>query len=252
MAIRTFICPDARRAGELAGAIAAAALAETLARKERARLLLSTGASQFETLRALVRRPIAWERVDGFHLDEYIGLDPEHPASFRRYLHERVGQLVPLSMHYVEPEHPTRLAELAEVVSASPMDVALIGVGENGHLAFNDPPADFDATEPYLTVTLDATCRAQQVGEGWFTGPEEVPTQAISMSVHEIMRSRRIVSAVPHAVKAPVIARLLSSDEVTPDLPASMLHRHTDAQLITDAEGAQRLPKEVYEQCIVL
>jgi glucosamine-6-phosphate deaminase len=250
--MRVVVCGTPGVAGDLAAAVVAARLNEVLAGRERARLLLSTGESQFETLRSLVRRPVEWDRVDAFHLDEYVDLSREHPASFRHYLDERVASVVPLRMHYVDPSSPDDLTRLSAAVAETPMDVALIGIGQNGHIAFNDPPADFSVRSPYLKVELDAACRAQQVHEGWFATEADVPRRAITMSVHEIMRSREIVSVVPHSAKAPTIRQLLTSGEVTPELPASMLTRHANALLVLDRASSQLLPNEVFKRCIVL
>lgn len=250
--MRVVICGTPAAAGDLGAAVVAARLNDVLATRERARLLLSTGESQFETLRSLVRRPVQWERVDAFHLDEYVDLSREHPASFRRYLDERVASVVPLCMHYVDPSSPDELKRLSEAVAERPMDVALVGVGQNGHIAFNDPPADFHATSPYIEVELDAACRAQQVHEGWFATDADVPRRAITMSVHQIMRSLEIVSVVPHSAKAPAIRRLLTSFEVTPELPASILTRHANNLLVLDRSSSQLLPNEVFKRCIVL
>jgi len=250
--MRAVICGTPEAAGDFGAAVVAARLNEVLARRERARLLLSTGQSQFETLRSLVRRPVEWDRVDAFHLDEYADLAREHPASFRRYLDERVASVVPLRMHYVDPSSAEELKRISAAVGETPMDVALIGIGHNGHIAFNDPPADFEATAPYLEVELDAVCRAQQVQEGWFETDADVPQRAITMSVHEVMRSLEIVSVVPHSAKAPVIRRLLTSCEVTSELPASMLTRHANSLLVLDRASSQLLPNEVFRRCIVL
>jgi glucosamine-6-phosphate deaminase len=250
--VRVVICGTPASAGDLGAAVVAARLNEVLAGRERARLLLSTGESQFETLRSLVRRPVEWERVDAFHLDEYVALPREHPASFRRYLDERVASVVPLRMHHVDPSSPGELDRLSEMVAESPMDVALVGIGQNGHIAFNDPPADFSTTAPYLEVELDAACRAQQVREGWFETDADVPQRAVTMSVHEIMRSLQIVSVVPHPAKAPAMRRLLTSSEVTPELPASILTRHANTLLVLDRASSQLLPEEVFKRCIVL
>jgi len=250
--MRVVVCGTPAAAGDFGAAVVAARLNEVLATRERARLLLSTGQSQFETLTSLVRRPVEWERVDAFHLDEYVDLSREHPASFRRYLDERVASVVPLRMHYVDPSSPGELKLLSEAVAEKPMDVALVGIGQNGHIAFNDPPADFNARSPYIEVELDAACRAQQVHEGWFAADADVPRRAITMSVHEIMRSLEIVSVVPHSAKAPTIRRLLTSCEVTPELPASMLTRHPNTMLVLDRPSSQLLPNEVFNRCIVL
>jgi glucosamine-6-phosphate deaminase len=250
--VRVVVCSTPAAAGDLGAAVVAARLNEVLAGRDRARLLLSTGESQFETLRSLVRRPVEWDRVDAFHLDEYVGLPYEHPASFRRYLDERVASVVPLRLHHVDPSSPAALERLDQAVAESPMDVALIGIGQNGHIAFNDPPADFTASAPYIEVELDAACRAQQVREGWFESDTDVPRRAITMTVHEIMRSVQIVSVVPHPAKAQAVRRLLTSREVTPDLPASMLARHENALLVLDRASSQLLPDEVFRRCIVL
>jgi glucosamine-6-phosphate deaminase len=250
--MRVVVCDNPGAAGEYGAAEVSARLNQVLAAGGRARLLLSTGQSQFETLRSLVRRPVDWARVDAFHLDEYLGIGPDHPASFRRYLKERLADLVPLSMHFVDPSSPTSLAELSTFVASAPMDVALVGIGENGHLAFNDPPADFETAEPYLEVELDARCRAQQLREGWFAELQDVPKRAVTMSVHEIMRSCDIVSVVPHEAKAPVIARLLADEAVTAELPATMLRRHERATVVLDRASAGLLPAELWNRCVVL
>jgi glucosamine-6-phosphate deaminase len=190
--------------------------------------------------------------VDAFHLDEYVGLDPMHPASFRRYLRERVASIVPLQMHYVDPSSAEALMGLRDLVGAAPMDVALVGIGENGHIAFNDPPADFTTTDPYIEVKLDDRCRAQQVREGWFADVQDVPARAVTMSVREIMRSNEIVSVVPHAQKAEAVRRLLTCPSVSPELPASVLTTHEHSLLVLDRASSQALPKEVWDQCVVL
>lgn len=252
LSFQVIICSSPSNAGLYGAAKAAAALNTTLARKGRARLLLSTGQSQFETIGELVRRPVDWRGVDAFHLDEYVGLSDEHPASFRRYLRERFAEVVPASMHYVDPGSPDDLQSLAQIVEQGPIDVALVGIGENGHIAFNDPPADFSAREPYIKVNLDERCRQQQVSEGWFAELSQVPAQAVTMSVNCIMRAAKIISVVPHFAKAPVMRRLLTSSEVTPDLPASVLSGHPDVTVVLDRASAQLLPDDVWARCVVL
>jgi glucosamine-6-phosphate deaminase len=246
------VCADANAAGAYAAAEAAASLNQVLAEAERARLLLSTGQSQFDFLRYLVRADVDWPRVDVFHLDEYVSLPDTHPASFRRYLRERVAELVPVRMHYVDPSVEASLDELRAQVAAAPMDVAAVGIGENGHIAFNDPPADLNTTEPYIVVELDQICRAQQVREGWFEATNDVPARAVTMSVQEILRSRRVISVVPHAPKAQAVRRLLSAGTVSPDLPASALLGHPDWRLVLDRLSAQFLPAEMWKCCVVL
>lgn len=250
--MRTVILPDSRAVGQLVAAEASAALNQALARQPRARLLLATGASQFDVLASLVRQPVDWERVDAFHLDEYEGLDGGHPASFRRYLKERVADLVPLNMHYVGPDDAQELERLSTLVAQAPFDVALVGVGENGHLAFNDPPADLTAQSVYLRVDLDERCRRQQVGEGWFATLDEVPRRAVSMSVQAILRSRHILCSVPYEAKSEVVLRLLSTEEVTPWLPASALLDHPGTTLFLDRASSRRLPRALWQRCVLM
>lgn len=250
--MRVLICQSPQALGELAAAEAAAALNAARQVLGQARLLLSTGKSQFETLSSLVRRAVDWRRIDGFHLDEYIGLPSDHPASFHRYLKERVADIVPLNMHYVPPSSGQELSSLAELVSVAPMDVALVGIGENGHLAFNDPPADLLTTAPYLEVELAKSCREQQVGEGWFSDLGEVPTRALTMSVNMIMRSRKIISAVPHEEKATVMRAVLTAQGTRPELPASALHGHSDVTVLLDRASSRLLPIDVWQRCVVI
>jgi glucosamine-6-phosphate deaminase len=187
---------------------------------------------------------IDWGQVELFHLDEYLGLPREHPASFRRYLDERLVQRVrPAVFHAIDGETrdpETEVRRLGGLIAAAPVDVAFVGIGENGHLAFNDPPADFETREPYLVVTLDEACRRQQLGEGWFDSLEEVPSTAISMSVPQILAAREIVAAVPDARKAPAVRDCLEG-EVTPQHPASILQRHPRATICLDRDSAALL-----------
>jgi len=234
----------------LLGAAAAAEAAETIraavAESGRARIIVATGASQFEFLSALVSIPeVPWDRVEMFHLDEYIGMSADHPASFRRYLRERFIEPTRIgTVHLLDAEHdPAEVcARIGARIAAAPVDIAFVGIGENGHLAFNDPPADFDTREPYLIVSLDEACRRQQVGEGWFSELESVPTRAISMSCRQILASRRILCIVPDARKAEAV-RATVEGPVTPDVPASILQTHDDVTLYLDLESASLLRK---------
>lgn len=225
-----------------------AAVAIRAAARERGgvALVVATGSSQFEVLSELVAQPgVPWERVTIFHLDEYVGLPPTHGASFRRYLRERFVHRLPTqpaAFHELdgEADPATECQRLAALVPDGPFDVALVGIGENAHLAFNDPPADFEATAPYLVVALDDACRRQQVGEGWFATLADVPTQAISMSVRRILASRTIFCSVPDRRKAEAV-RASVEGPVTPDVPASILQRHPDCRLHLDREAAALL-----------
>lgn len=240
------IHPDPLALGRAAGTEAADLLVTTLAAKPRARLVVATGASQFATLDALVaHRGLDWSRVDTFHLDEYVGLPVSHPASFRRYLHERFVSRVPGlgSFHGVQGDvgDPQReCARLGALIGAAPIDVLLLGIGENAHLAFNDPPADVVTTAPYLVVALDQRCRRQQVGEGWFPDLAAVPTQAISMSVQHMLSARAIVGSVPDARKAAAVRDSLEG-ALSPQVPASYLRQHPHCRLHLDTAAASLL-----------
>jgi glucosamine-6-phosphate deaminase len=231
--------------GEAAAHQAAAGVQAAIEARGEANLILATGASQFEMLANLVEQDIDWSRVTVFHLDEYIGLPESHPASFRKYLKERFVDRVPelKQFHYVDggaddPEAECR--RLGELIRARPIDVACIGIGENGHLAFNDPPADFATEEPYLIVNLDEACRRQQLGEGWFPSLDAVPERAISMSIRQIMKSDAIVCTVPDARKAEAVQKAVQGP-VTPYVPSSILQQHPQCDLYLDTDAAALL-----------
>lgn len=210
-----------------------------------ANIVVATGASQFEMLNSLVaRKDIDWSNVTAFHLDEYIGMPITHKASFRKYLKERFVEKLPEPIgqfHYIDaeenPEQECR--RLNDLISQVEIDVAFIGIGENGHIAFNDPPADFDTEEPYIIVELDEACRRQQMGEGWFDSLEDVPTRAISMSVRQIMESNYIVCTVPDERKAEAVRNTLEGP-VTPEVPASILQEHSSCDLFLDKAAASK------------
>jgi glucosamine-6-phosphate deaminase len=238
---------DSKLAMAKAAAVYAAdGIRAALAQRGEARVILATGASQFEFLdQLIIETGIDWAQVTCFHLDEYAGLPESHPASFRRYLKERFAARVPnlRAFHYVDGEAPDLEAECGRVgrlIAAAPVDVACVGIGENGHLAFNDPPADFTTEQPYIVVELDAACRRQQLGEGWFPSLADVPRRAISMSIRQIMRSRRIVCCVPDARKAKAVQACLSGT-VTPLAPASVLQQHPDCRVFLDRDSAALL-----------
>lgn len=228
------------------GAAAAAAgivrLNEALLSKGEASLIVATGASQFEMLDKLSKSDLSWSRLTGFHLDEYIGLPITHEASFRKYLADRFVNHLPEPMkafHYLNAEENVQAEcnRVGSLIGAVEIDVAFVGIGENGHLAFNDPPADFETEVPYLVVDLDEDCRKQQWGEGWFPDLESVPRQAISMSIRQIMKSKSIICTVPDRRKAEAVKNALQGP-VTPDVPASILQLHPDCLVFMDAEAA--------------
>jgi len=218
-------------------------LNEAISAKGKARLLLSTGASQFDTLSELVKEKVDWNKIEMFHLDEYIRLSDTHIASFRKYLKERFISQVPLKKVYLvdgEGNIQDNIRKLTNELRKEPVDVGLIGIGENAHIAFNDPPADFDTKEAYIVVDLSEKCKMQQVGEGWFPTKEDVPMQAISMTVYQIMQCNAIVSCVPHKVKAQAI-KLTIENDVTNRIPATILKTHAKAVLFLDADSASLL-----------
>jgi glucosamine-6-phosphate deaminase len=233
---------------KLLGSKAAAHAADLIraAIKERGggRIIAGTGASQFDFLDALTALPdIDWKRVTMFHLDEYIAMDETHPASLRKYLRERLIDKAGIGTSHLlnpgdQPEAECR--RVGALIQEAPIDVAFVGIGENGHLAFNDPPADFETEQPYIIVNLDHECRMQQFGEGWFGCLEDVPKQAISMSIRQIMKSRSILCIVPESRKAPAVRETLQQP-VSPRVPASILRTHPDATLYLDRDSAALL-----------
>ncbi|MDF1843731.1 MAG: glucosamine-6-phosphate deaminase [Rubripirellula sp.] len=245
--MRTILTADAKAMGQWVGEHTAEDLRQAIAKHGEANIVVATGASQFEVLQALVQQGgIDWSKVHGFHLDEYVGISTDHGASFCRYLKERfVDHLNLASFHYLRGDaDPTEtIGEIGGRLSQTRIDLALVGIGENGHLAFNDPPADFETEKPYLLVELDEPCRMQQVGEGWFDSLADVPTHAISMSVRQILKSAKIYCSVPDARKAAAVRGTLE-DSVSPEIPASILREHQDAILVIDQAAASQLGDE--------
>ena len=234
-------------------AAAAAAAAEqikaAIADKGRANIILATGASQFEVLKNLVAaKGIDWSKVVMFHLDEYIGIGSQHPASFRKYLKERFTDRVSglKAAHFVDGDTEDPQAEcdrLGEIIAAHPIDTALVGIGENGHLAFNDPPADFETEAAYIVVDLDEKCRRQQLNEGWFRTLDDVPAQAISMSIRQIMKCRSIICSAPDERKAEAVKAAVQG-QVTNMCPSSILQEHDNCTLYLDEPAASLLSKQ--------
>lgn len=233
--------------GHLAAEKAAEILRNALASKSRARFIAATGVSQYEFIDFLCKmKGIDWNRTEMFHLDEYVGISATHPASFRKYLKERlVDRVRPGKVHYIEGDAPDPKVECKRVgafISKEVVDIAFIGIGENGHIAFNDPPADFETDEPYIVVNLDEKCRQQQVGEGWFNSIEDVPKKAISMSVNQIMKARVIICTCPDERKSKTVRDCFSKDApISPIHPASILKQHENAHIFLDKESASLL-----------
>jgi glucosamine-6-phosphate deaminase len=242
--MKLHIKPNRRTMSAAAAAHAADSLRRVIKQQSAARVVAATGASQLEFLEELTRlADIDWSRVELFHLDEYVGIPESHPASFRRYLRENLLNKTGIRQyHFLDGT-----GDVADVIRAvgrqltrAPIDVMFAGIGENGHLAFNDPPADFDTTDPYILVNLDEACRRQQVGEGWFAGIEDVPTRAISMSIRQMMKASEVLLIVPDARKAQAVKATLEG-EITPQVPASIIRTHPNLTLYLDEPAAALL-----------
>jgi len=253
--ITIHLAPSKEALGHSAAARGGDAIRAAIAKRGSANIVVATGASQFETLSALVRSEgIDWPRVTAFHLDEYIDIPPDHPASFRRYLEERFTSLLPGlgCFHFISGTAsglPAEIERLNALMARHPIDVTFAGIGENAHLAFNDPPADFDAAEAFRVVTLDEKCRRQQFNEGWFPTLAEVPHEAISMTVPQIMKSALVILAVPDRRKAEAVRDVIEGP-ITPMVPASILRRHPSCHLFLDPQSAElmrRVPEAAGE-----
>jgi glucosamine-6-phosphate deaminase len=244
--VKIIIHNNSHELGNEAGSLAAQSIRTSIEKKGGANIVLATGTSQFETLNRLTKENIDWSRVVMFHLDEYIGLPDSSPASFRRYLKERfIQKISPLKEIYLingEEEPVKECNRLGEMIKRNPIDVALIGIGENGHIAFNDPPADFETDKAFIVVDLDKKCREQQFGEGWFKEIADVPRQAISMSVKQIMKSNQIICSVPDQRKA-IAVRDCFESPVSNLIPASILQTHKNCICFLDEDSSSLLRK---------
>jgi glucosamine-6-phosphate deaminase len=245
------IYEDKPSLGKAAASQAAAAIRRAIAQRGRARVVAASAASQFEFLAALIAEPgIDWKKIELFHLDEYIGLPMTHPASFCKFLNDRLISKTGITHTHLldgEKDPSAVISDVSQAISAAPIDVAFLGIGENGHIAFNDPPADFDTEAPYIVVQLDEPCRQQQVGEGWFPDLAHVPTHAISMSVRQALKAKEILAIVPDARKAAAIAACFNCP-VTPLAPSSILRTHSNATIYLDHNSAARLTPEALAQ----
>lgn len=243
--MRIHVTDSAVSLGKAAGMQAANLIKEAIAANGVANIILATGSSQFETLNTLVaNKEIDWSKVVMFHLDEYIGIDDTHNASFRKYLKERFLQRVSTLKEFylidAEANAQEEAVRLSNLIGSLTIDVALVGIGENGHLAFNDPPADFETETPYIIVSLDEACRKQQLNEGWFVTMEDVPKQAISMSIKQIMKSKQVICSVPDARKAQAVYNCLRQ-ELSNIFPASILRQHAHCDIYLDTASASLL-----------
>lgn len=251
------IFKNAEEMGTAAGKKAAQILRKIIQEKGSANIILATGASQFEVLNQILsEKDISWNNVTVFHLDEYLGLPISHPASFRKYLLDRFITIVSPNLKEVflingENDGKEECERLGEIIKKYPIDLALVGFGENGHLAFNDPPANFETEEPYLVVDLDNACRQQQYGEGWFESLESVPKQAISMSIKQIMKTKHIICSVPDTRKAEAAKNCLNG-EISNLYPASILQKHLNCEYFLDQNAATLLPESVLRKAKII
>jgi len=243
--MKVIIKEDKVEVGKEAASIAYDTIAKAIEKKGEANIIAATGASQFEFFESITSMSgLDWSKVRMFHLDEYVGISIEHPASFRKYLKERFIDKTGIKEYYFLDGDVENLEKevgrLNNIISKHKIDIAFVGIGENGHLAFNDPPADFEEEKPYIVVALDEKCKKQQMGEGWFKTIDDVPKQAISMSVKQIMKSEIILCTVPDRRKAEAV-HLCMDGEISPQYPASILRDHKECYLILDKGSASLL-----------
>jgi glucosamine-6-phosphate deaminase len=241
--MRIVISEDAKALGVNSADFVAESINAAIKDHGSARVVFSTGASQLTMIEELVKRDVDWSKVDMFHLDEYVDLPETHIASFRKYLRERLIEKVNFRSANLVDGTPEGIRALTEKLREAPIDIGLIGIGENAHIAFNDPPADFDTKEAYIIVNLNDTCKRQQVREGWFATVDDVPKQAVSMTVYQILECRQIISVVPYAVKADAIAKTLHND-VTNTIPATIMKGHDDFHIFVDKDSYSKVDEE--------
>ncbi len=245
--LNIFVFEDSEELGQAAALSVSKNLQAAIDKKGFANLILATGASQFSFLTRLQKQEISWNKITVFHLDEYKDISESHPASFRKYLKERILQIVqPATVYFINGDARDSDAEVMryeELLKKHPIDVACIGIGENGHIAFNDPPvADFNDPKLVKVVELDEACRNQQLGEGWFSSLDEVPTHALSLTIPAIMSCKTISCVVPDERKADAVYYTLN-DPITTKCPATILRRHPDAFLYLDKYSASKILK---------
>jgi glucosamine-6-phosphate deaminase len=245
------VFPDKRSLSQAAAEQAATAIRNAISRQGRARIVAATAASQIDFLVALTKAPsIDWSKVEVFHLDEYIGLPVTHPGSFRKMLLEQLVQKTGISKYHLldgdAPDPAAVARRVSKELASSPVDIEFLGIGENGHVAFNDPPANFEMEDPYIIVELDEACRRQQVGEAWFANISQVPRRALSMSVRQVLKAKEILAVVPDERKAQAI-RACFAGEISPMAPASILRTHQNATIYLDKNSASLLPAGLRE-----
>ncbi len=248
--MKLIVCQSKEELGYQSAKHAEKLMNQAIKEQGSARIVLSTGASQFPFFDEFVKLPIEWDKVEMFHLDEYVGISDKHPASFKNYLLNRFVNKVNLGKYHLidGTKNPDEtIKEITALLDERPVDVGLIGIGENAHIAFNDPPADFEDKRAYKVVTLAERCLDQQIGEGWFKNREECFKQAISMTCDRIMQCKHIISVVPYKVKAEAIYNTLSN-EVTNQVPATLMKGHADCTIYVDSDSASMLTSDLIEK----
>jgi len=249
--MRVEVFPDKKSLSQAAAKNAADILRKAIQNRGHARIIAATGAAQFDFLEALTQASgIDWTKVEMFHLDEYIGLPATHPASFRKFLLDRLINKTAMRRYHLldgDQDPQNVIAEVTAEIRKAPIDIAFVGIGENGHLAFNDPPADFETDEAYIVVELDEACRRQQMGEGWFKTLDDVPRRALSMTVKQVLKAEQIIAIVPEKRKADAVMKCFGG-EITPMAPASILRTHENTIIYLDKDSASLLKDDVLEQ----
>jgi glucosamine-6-phosphate deaminase len=249
--MRIEVFPDKKSLSQAAAENAAEILRDSIHRRGQARIIAATGAAQFDFLDSLTQAPgVDWSKIEMFHLDEYIGLPATHPASFRKFLLDRLINKTAMGRYHLldgDRDPQKVIAEVTADIRKAPIDIAFVGIGENGHLAFNDPPADFETDEAYIVVELDEACRRQQMGEGWFKSLDEVPRRALSMTVKQVLKAEQIIAIVPESRKAEAVVKCFGG-ELTPMAPASILRTHENTIVYLDKNSASLLQPEAIER----
>jgi glucosamine-6-phosphate deaminase len=237
---------DKKNTSKFAAEKAKDILIETIEKKGKAVFVIATGNSQLDFLDYLVNlEDIDWSKTTLYHLDEYVGINEDHRASFRKYIRNnfisKVGEIKKVNLIDGMNNPERECQRLNKIIAEDEIDISFVGIGENGHLAFNEPPADFETEDPFIVVELDEMSRKQQVKEGWFDSIKSVPKKAITMTIKEIMSSEHIICTVPEKRKAEAVKNCLGNEIITPDYPASILKKHKSTYVYLDENSAELL-----------
>ena len=245
--MKTYVYSTKKETSRVAAQKAGEIIKEAIKRKNKATVIVATGTSQVDFLEFITKdSQIDWSKTEVFHLDEYVGISKNHSASFRKFLKEQfIDKVQPGTAHLINGDSndlDEEVNRLNQLIKDKEIDVIFLGIGENGHIAFNDPPADFETEDPYIVVTLDQACKKQQVGEGWFESLDDVPTKAITISVSQIMKSNNLICVVPGSRKAEAVRNCFEGN-ISPKYPASILRNHEYAFVYLDNDSAQLLER---------